>query len=316
MLAIETAEVIIGAFCEARRRKRLLFFYASTLKIHISYSLLLFTVMTTLLQKDGSNPASPPAIHEEEKGVETSSSSNSSRPTSSSNATASASASLPEYVEATMPPGVAIRPNAFGLGLFATQSFQAGDTLYITSCLYVPDIVPGKVILRLTGSGEEYTLDMQEHSVVQSDLPGKRQLYTYDAFMNHACDPNTTSFVTGSTSKELTYGMKALRAIAVGEELTCDYNLFEFEAGDAAILQCQCGARECLGAIRGFRYLSFEQALPRFATAEPYVIASYLEEHPEVCFVDLSKRSRKDGGEEGEEQQEQQQQSSDRKSVV
>jgi len=116
-----------------------------------------------------------------------------------------------------MPPEVAIRPNAFGLGLFATQPFQAGDTLYIASCLYVPDIVPGKVTLRLTGSKEEYTLDMQEHSVVQSDLPGKRQLYTYDAFMNHACDPNTTSFVTGCTSAALTYGMKALRDIATGE---------------------------------------------------------------------------------------------------
>jgi hypothetical protein len=274
------------------------------------------TAMATVLQKYGSGPVSPPAIHEEEKGVESSTSAGSS---SSSPSNAATSACLPEYVEATMPPGVAIRPNSFGLGLFATQPFQAGDTLYITSCLYVPDIVPGKVTLRLTGSGKEYALDMQEHSVVQSDLPGKRQLYTYDAFMNHACDPNTTSFVTGSTSEELTcgmgstseeltYGMKALSAISVGEELTCDYNLFEFEAGDAAILRCQCGARECLGAIKGFRYLSFEEALARFATAEPYVIASYLEEHPEVCFVDLSKRNKgKEGSEEGEEGEQQQQ---------
>ena len=269
------------------------------------------TAMATLLTKSGSSPASPPAIHEEEKGVETSSSSSSSSSSSTSSSSNAAPPCLPEYVEATMPPGVAIRPNAFGLELFATQPFQAGDTLYITSCLYVPDIVPGKVTLRLTGSGEEYTLDMQEHSVVQSDLPGKRQLYTYDAFMNHACDPNTTSFVTACTSDELTYGMKALRAISLGDELTCDYNLFEFEAGDAAIFQCQCGARECLGAIKGFRYLSFQQALPRFATAEPYVIASYLEEHPEVCFVDLRRKEKEEEGKkeemEGEEQQQQQQ---------
>ena len=252
------------------------------------------TAMTIFLHKDRSDPASPPVIFEEEKGVETitsiTSNSTSDRPTSTS---------LPECVEATMPPGVAIRANAFGLGLFATQPFQAGDTLYITSCIYVPDIVPGKVTLRLTGSGEEYILDMQEHSVVQSDLPSKRQLYTYDAFMNHACDPNTSSFVTACTNDELTYGMKALRGIATGEELTCDYNLFEFEAGDAAISQCQCGARDCLGAIRGFRYLSFEHALPRFATAEPYVIASYLGEHPEMCLLDLRSQYSREGEKEG-----------------
>ena len=54
-----------------------------------------------------------------------------------------------------------------------------------------------------------------------------------------------------------------------------------------------------MGAIKGFRYLNFEQALARFATAEPYVLASYLEEHPEVCFVDLRKRTKEEeGGEE------------------
>ncbi|GAB5034579.1 nuclear protein set [Nannochloropsis oceanica] len=240
--------------------------------------------MITTIQKHVTGPTSPPTIFEEEKGVEISTSTSSTGTSTSDSPT---NASLPLCVEATMPPGVAIRPNAFGLGLFATRSFQAGETLYITSCIYVPDIAAGKVTLRLTGSGEEYILDMQEHSVVQSDLPGKRQLYTYDAFMNHGCDPNTSSFVTACTNKELTYGMKALRGIATGEELTCDYNLFEFDAGDAAISLCQCGASGCLGAIKGFRYLRFEQALPRFAMAEPYVIASYLAEHPEVYFLDL-----------------------------
>lgn len=103
-----------------------------------------------------SAPVSPPAIGHEE-GRDTTSTS-----------------SLPEFFEATMPPGVAIRPNAYGLGLFATQAFGKGDTLYITSCLYVPDVL-GKIKLRLTNSGEEYALDMKEHSVLQSDT-GMRQV--------------------------------------------------------------------------------------------------------------------------------------------
>lgn len=195
-------------------------------------------------------------------------------------------ACLPKYIEATMPDGVAIGSNAFGLGLFATVPFRAGDTLYTTSCLYVPD-VSGTVVLRLADSGQEYTLNMEEHSVVQSDLPGKRQLYTYDALMNHACSPNTASFVTACTSEELTYGMKALRAIAAGEELTCDYTLFEFEAGEASIPVCRCGSSDCLGRVKGFRHLTFSQTLPRLPYAEPYVVTSYLDEHPEVSILDL-----------------------------
>ncbi len=105
--------------------------------------------------------------------------------------------------------------------------------------------------------------------------------------MNHSCAPNTTSFVTDVTAERLEYGMKALCCISPGQELTCDYSLFEFEAGDASILSCQCGATDCLKQIKGFKYLTCAQALPRFATAEPYVLASYLEEHPELRFVDL-----------------------------
>lgn len=38
------------------------------------------------------------------------------------------------------------------------------------------------------------------------------------------------------------------------QELSCDYTLFEFEAGEAGIQQCQCGAGdECLGQVLGFK---------------------------------------------------------------
>ncbi len=121
----------------------------------------LTTTHSTTATMASSAPVSPPAIgHEEGKDTTTTST--------------SSQAKLPEFVEATMPPGVAIRPNAYGLGLFATHAFGKGDTLYITSCLYVPDVL-GKLKLRLTDSGEEFELDMKEHSVLQSDT-GMRQV--------------------------------------------------------------------------------------------------------------------------------------------
>jgi hypothetical protein len=85
----------------------------------------------------------------------------------------------------------------------------------------------------------------------------------------------------------LKYGMVATREIVEGAELTCDYCLFEFEAGSASIMDCQCGATECIKEIKGFRYLTFPQALARFASAEGYVVEAYLEEHPEIYFLDL-----------------------------
>lgn len=88
-------------------------------------------------------------------------------------------AALPEALECALPPGIAIRRNAYGHGLFATQDFAEGAMLYITSCLYVPDVM-GTITLRIAGTGQEFTLDMKEHSVVQSDKPGLRQLYTFD----------------------------------------------------------------------------------------------------------------------------------------
>lgn len=86
---------------------------------------------------------------------------------------------LPQALECTLPPGIAIRKNAYGYGLFATQDFAADALLYLTACLYVPD-VEGTIPLRIQGTGQEFTLDMREHSVAQSDKPGTRQLYTFD----------------------------------------------------------------------------------------------------------------------------------------
>ena len=209
---------------------------------------------------------------------------------------------LPKVVECALPEGIAIRPNTYGLGLFATKNFKKGDVLYLTSCLYVPDVM-GKLTLRITNTGEEYELDMEQHSVVEAGT-NRRQLYTFDAYENHSCAPNTTSFVTSADATVLKYGMVATREIVEGAELTCDYCLFEFEAGSASIMNCQCGATECIKEIKGFRYLTFPQALARFASAEGYVIEAYLEEHPEIYFLDLRSPKSEKGKEEEEKEEE------------
>ena len=72
--------------------------------------------------------------------------------------------------------------------------------------------------------------------------------------MNHSCAPNTESAITATHADFLEYGMRATKDITAGQELTCDYTLFEYDAGSASIMSCQCGAGSaCLGKILGFK---------------------------------------------------------------
>jgi hypothetical protein len=43
-----------------------------------------------------------------------------------------------------------------------------------------------------------------------------------------------------------------------GEEITCDYDLFEWDARDKGISKCECGAPNCRGAALGFKFLPFD----------------------------------------------------------
>ena len=64
--------------------------------------------------------------------------------------------------------------------------------------------------------------------------------------INHSCDPN--SFFD-TTSKQLV----SLKDIAVGEEITFFYPSAEWDMDQ--IFQCDCRCANCLGVIKGAKYL-------------------------------------------------------------
>jgi SET domain-containing protein len=68
-----------------------------------------------------------------------------------------------------------------------------------------------------------------------------------DDIVNHSCDPNA-----GFANGELV--LVALRAIAVGEEITWDYSTSISEAGWA--LDCRCGSAICRGVVRSWGELA------------------------------------------------------------
>lgn len=59
-------------------------------------------------------------------------------------------------------------------------------------------------------------------------------------FINHSCDPNTYIRCTPERAE-----FYARRAIAAGEELTCDYGESQHEGR----LPCRCGAARCRGFL-------------------------------------------------------------------
>ncbi len=71
-----------------------------------------------------------------------------------------------------------------------------------------------------------------------------------NAYLNHACTPNTYVDWKGPF-------LRALRDLRADEELTCNYLTTDWEIHEK--FQCKCGSPNCYGEIRGFRYLSASQ---------------------------------------------------------
>ena len=71
-----------------------------------------------------------------------------------------------------------------------------------------------------------------------------------NAYLNHSCTPNTYVDWNGVF-------LRALRDIAAGEELTCNYLTTDREIHEKFL--CSCGAPNCYREIKGFKHLSLEQ---------------------------------------------------------
>ena len=70
-----------------------------------------------------------------------------------------------------------------------------------------------------------------------------------DENLNHSCNPNCYI-----DFRQL--ALVALKEIQKGEELTFDYNTSEYDLIDqGCFFTCLCGSLNCIGEVKGFRYL-------------------------------------------------------------
>jgi len=116
-------------------------------------------------------------------------------------------------------------------GVYATSSYKKGD-------LIVEYTGP-----RITKDKADDLYEHKEHTYLFG-LDDGRVIDGHGtaAFINHSCDPNCE---TDEINERV--WIIALRDIAVGEELTYDYNLWDGDLDDPS--PCYCGAKNCRGTM-------------------------------------------------------------------
>jgi hypothetical protein len=207
-------------------------------------------------------------------------------------------------VHSVLPDGIAIGHGPFGRCLIATKDFGVGSLMYRGCALLVQAATDptgiggcsggdlGEHMLHVydaTGGTcvESFTMTTV-HSVEDYAAPGKkgqrRQVYGFDSFMNHSCDPNCYCPLDSRGPDRMWYDAVALRDIPAGDEVTCDYACFDYRCDGHEIPVCGCGAASCRGSMMGFRGLSLEEKVRIMHLCEREVLDAFFEENPGVVL--------------------------------
>jgi hypothetical protein len=185
-------------------------------------------------------------------------------------------------VTAYLPPGIKISKNQYGYGIFAARDFKKGRIIYDGQFL-LQDEGNYKIKVKLidtkdSNNIQSYFQHSNTHAVSIND--GRRKFYTYDFFTNHSCEPNSREFIS-HPDKNIYYQI-ALQDIKEGEEITIDYNLFEYECLDKDINYCYCKSTQCISVVHGFRFLSKEEKRKKIEIVDEGVFKLW---YNEFCFL-------------------------------
>jgi len=120
-----------------------------------------------------------------------------------------------------------------GLSLFSDWSFKKGERIIH---------LRGKAVERSRANPEAVQID-DRHFLDTDD-------YVPEDFINHSCNPNTRIDI-------LKRCFVALRDIPKNTELSFNYLTTEYDMKKLGTdFVCRCGAKDCYGRIKGFKYLT------------------------------------------------------------
>jgi SET domain-containing protein len=112
------------------------------------------------------------------------------------------------------------------------------------------DIAAGESLLKAWGP----RLPQRSRHTMQVDVDTHIMPDGVMVLVRHSCEPNCGVLVRAN-DREIE--VRALRPIAAGEEVTFDYNTFEYEI-DHGGGACQCGAAKCRGRVPGYKHVAAE----------------------------------------------------------
>ena len=116
-----------------------------------------------------------------------------------------------------------------------------------------------KIYLLRTNKGD-FEMEKDTHTIViERDETGPVTVImpAFNGFLNHSCDANSN--FEDISAEEKTHCLYAVKDIGQREEITINYNSFEYDLEDEQIADCQCNSDNCLKIIKGYKYLSIEQ---------------------------------------------------------
>lgn len=186
-----------------------------------------------------------------------------------------------------VPDGICIGKTKYGQGIFATRHFKKGEVLYTGHFTLLDDDGVNRDITLVTDDAE-YPMTIEMHTVGVGIAPNKkREMFYFDAFMNHSCDPNTYSADSVNNEEGGSYKTVALKDISPGDEITCDYDLFELDSRDKGIDKCECGSSICRGYAHGFLYLPKLLQIELSGRMYEEVIDAWMKVCPNVMFASV-----------------------------
>lgn len=109
---------------------------------------------------------------------------------------------------------------------------------------------------------ENTTVRVEALECARRDREGGLQFSGYDLFARHSCNPNMIYSDKLEDEEDDWRGTYAARPIQKGELLTVDFNTIFWDRtewkglGDGT---CTCGANQCRGMVKGFKFLSAEE---------------------------------------------------------
>jgi len=121
-----------------------------------------------------------------------------------------------------------------GRGLYAKHAIEAGEVVVVKGGYILTKTQRDEIGRALGPSEIQITEDLFIGPATESQREGGMM------HLNHSCEPNL------GLQGQIVF--VALRNIAAGEELTCDYAMIDDEPGE---MQCRCGSPSCRRIVTG-----------------------------------------------------------------